>query len=106
MEITTEDSRRITIALQKEYYVRTDFIGFARPDADRRIPCLATQPELGLLPEQRTGRASGCFGRPAFIGQNLSRMAERHRRQRLRLNGSNAGLVIFLDDTRLRGRSL
>jgi hypothetical protein len=27
-------------------------------------------------------------------------MAERHRQQGLRLNGSNAGLVIFLDVTR------
>jgi hypothetical protein len=32
---------------------------------------MAAQPELGLLPEWRTGLGVGCFGCPAFVGQNL-----------------------------------
>jgi hypothetical protein len=54
-------------------YVRNCFSGVARSDVARRTPYLATQPELGLLPERRTGLGSGNSGCPAFAGQDLSR---------------------------------
>jgi len=57
------------------------FSDSAHSDVARRTPDLATQPELGLLPERRTGLDSGYSGCPAFAGQNLSRM------------GANSGAV-------------
>jgi len=42
-------------------------------DVARCTPHLAPQPELGLLPEQRTGLGSGHSGCPTSAGQDLSR---------------------------------
>jgi hypothetical protein len=57
---------------------------------------VATQPELGLLPEQRAGLAFGHSGCPAFAGQNLNRVGHAPiGAKRWQLNGSNAGQVIF-----------
>jgi hypothetical protein len=57
---------------------------------------VAAQPELGLLPEQRTGLAGSHSGCPAFAGQNLNRMGGALiGAKEWSLNGSNAGQVAF-----------
>ena len=48
-----------SITQGKEYYVRDYFISGTRPHAAWRIAALAAQPDVGLLPQQRTWLAGG-----------------------------------------------
>lgn len=66
---------RLTFACGKEYYVDRNHIDHStRSDASRRLPGLATQPELGLRPERRPRVGAACRHHPAPDGQNLSGM--------------------------------
>jgi hypothetical protein len=58
----------------KESYVRNCFGGSLRSDVGRRASCVAPQPELGILPERRTGLGFSYSGGPALDGQNLNGM--------------------------------
>jgi hypothetical protein len=56
---------------------------------------VATQPELGVLPERRSGLAFGDSGCPAFAGQNLKGMGRCSVGGKARESNSNAGKTIF-----------
>ena len=53
-------------------YVRNCLSCSARSDVNWRTPYLATQPELGVWSDRRTGLGSGNSGGPAFARHNLS----------------------------------
>jgi hypothetical protein len=58
---------------QKEHYARNNSVGYTYSSVARRNPFVATQPQLGLLPERRPWLGCGCCGCPRFDGQNLSK---------------------------------
>lgn len=68
-------TRLSTFGPGKETYVRNCSGNSARIDVARSTPQMATQPELGLFSERRTGLGAYHLSCAVFVGQDLSRIS-------------------------------
>jgi hypothetical protein len=85
----------------KGYYVRNDFNSFTHSHVARHTAHLATQPELGLLPERRIGLGSGYSGSPDFGGPHLKIRTFSWVQYQAEIQGSRINILIGVKQYRM-----